>query len=57
MADGKLQIDKRVDHIEEAIEMIAQKLTEVLGFDEEDAEEIREILRGEKPEEQEDDAG
>jgi hypothetical protein len=46
MAEPKLQIEERMDRIEEAVGVIAQ-----VALGEQDVEEIERILRGEKSEE------
>jgi hypothetical protein len=64
MAGPKLEIDKRVDKIEERLDNIeravgpmAQWLVQAqTGFGARDAEGIEKILRGEKTEEKEEDA-
>lgn len=51
MAEPKLQIEQRLDNIEEAVRTLANLLTETqMGFEPEDADEIDKILRGEKTE-------
>ena len=51
MAEPKLQIEERVDRLEDAVSTMAQQLVTV-GFD---AEGIEKILRGEKSEEPKED--
>lgn len=49
MADPKLQIEQRLDRIEEAVSTMAHWLVEAqTGFGEQDAQGIDKILRGEK---------
>jgi hypothetical protein len=49
MADPKLQIEQRLDRIEEAINTTVDWLVEAqTGFGVQDAEGIKKILRGEK---------
>ncbi len=55
MAEPKLQIEKRVDQLELAVDMMAQWLVEAqTGFNARDAEKIGKILRGEITEENKD---
>lgn len=52
MAEPKLQIEQRLDNIEEAVSTMANLLAETqLGFEPEDADKIDRILRGERTEE------
>lgn len=54
MAEPKLEIEKRVDRIEETLLAMLKSQT---GFGEYEAKEIEKVLRGEKTEESEEDAG
>jgi hypothetical protein len=56
MAEPKLEVDRRLDRIEEAISTMASWLvTAQTGFGVQDARGIEEILRGEKSEEPKED--
>jgi hypothetical protein len=58
MAEPKLEIDRRLDRIEEAISTMASWLvTAQTGFSIQDAKGIEEILRGEKSEAPKEDTG
>jgi hypothetical protein len=49
VADPKLQIERRLDRIEEAIVQMSERLVEVPNaFDRRDADAVQETLRGEK---------
>lgn len=49
MAEPKLQIDQRLDRIEAAIEIMANRLVRAeTGFDADDAEDVEKTLRGEE---------
>jgi hypothetical protein len=53
MAEPKLQIEQRVDRIEETLILMLRSQT---GFGEFEAREIEKVLRGEKTEESKEDA-
>ena len=56
MAEPQLEIEKRVGRLEDAVSTMAQWLVSAqTGFGAQDAEGIEKILRGEKPDEPEED--